>query len=260
MVRAKYFFEQLKEASDKIFNQTIATKKDLRASRILDFNQWFDALNPSSSHPILDDIIFSVANSIEASYFLNLHGFYDSANSELRNALDGLLTRIYFLLKDLSCSSPVKIKEDKSYLGLGKAYVYEDGDVYKKEYNSWLRGGDFPRFGTVLKKIFSKKEFIEYDKRFNLKNEIIDFYLHLSKWVHTRPSKNHLKTSTKSSILNCRFNNEEFDNWEKNRKRFYDYYVIFLLLSYPQLKESGNFKSYAQINKEIFNKINLIKS
>ncbi len=186
--------------------------------------------------PIEEDALINASTIIEVSVFLVIHGFYKSAVSELRRALDDFLTRNYF--------------DELEKQNLSK----------NKEYIEWSLGktDKYPRFKNVLETIFSSELIKKYDSKFYLKEDIERTYFEMSKYTHNRPDKSWKKElSTASSLMNTRFVGEEFDKWCEYLKQEYVIISTVLLLRYPELteiqpQELGNFRICApEIVKQI---------
>ena len=247
----KDYLMQLKENSDNVYNQTKEKFEAIISTTVhkndgtveasiksysLGFTFWLDELGKLNSRPpILWNSLMTVSSTAETSFFLALHGFYKAAFSELRNLLDGFLTKVYFEI--LNKNNELKdywIDDSENFIAFKETKAFSDmpsnAKGFTNAYAQWLTGKkyvyrielyptlpkqkDFPSKEEVLSVIFDEKNLSVYNKKFQLRKEIDELYLELSKFVHDRPPYfQYKKQVTQSSILNIRFDEADFKKW-----------------------------------------------
>lgn len=238
----KKYIESLKERADEVFSKTLKnlpnkfgyTKHD--GNRIIEcsidfyslgFNFWLsDFTKIVPSRPIIGDALFNASNLAENSVFQVTCGFYRDACAKLREILDDFLNSLYFDI----------IHEKKIDIG----YKYVEWRIGETDKFPFLKN-------DVLKTIFREGFFLKYDKKFGLKNELIEFYRELSKYTHIRPKKYKGGLTSKSSLLNLQFNSKDYDVFSNYLKKTYMIISTLIVLRFPQFrelntKELGRFK------------------
>jgi hypothetical protein len=101
---------------------------------------------------------------------------------------------------------------------------------------------NFPSLNETLELLFSELNLKKYNQISGLRSELKVLYSELSKFVHDR-----VHMGSKSSLLNARFNEKEFQKWFEYLKRVYLNVSTILLLLFPQLldcDEATRFKKY----------------
>ncbi len=213
-----------------------------------------------------------------------MHGFHQSAVSELRCLFDSFFTRVYFnILHDKGELRSYWKNENDEFID----WVEKDGLNFIKKvdsntelvkfseppckggritnaYSQWnsgkkyiqslqlypkkVRYGEYPTKQDILSVLFKEKNLLKYNEKFKLREKINELYSELSKYVHDRPDQSYKKEYfTKSSLFNMKFSKEDFFKWFDYLKRIYLYISTVLILLYPKLlnaEESSRFRLY----------------
>jgi len=188
------------------------------------FNAWLHH-HIAPSPPIWNTAMFEASALTVVSYFLATHGFYEEATAMLREVLEGFLTRLCWDSKNDQSQSihPLQIIEGKKTIDY---WEWESGrtETYLSPRKIW----------SIL---FENSNIKHYQDTYQLKQEIDILLNLLNKYVHGRPDSRHSPGKTRSSLINARFNREDFNLWFTRLRTIYGFISILSALSYPNLLE-----------------------
>jgi hypothetical protein len=182
--------------------------------------------------PIWNRAIFEASALTVVSYFLVAHGFYEEATALQREVLDGFLTRLYW----------------DTLNAQGQLTQWTRGGRTSNNYWEWETGRaeTYPRPKEIWDALLKNAYVSRYENSFHIKQEIDTLLSLLNKYVHGRPQSRHTSGDTRSSLVNARFKQEEFNNWFARLRTIYGFISVLSVLSYPELltmKVANNFES-----------------
>jgi hypothetical protein len=218
--------QKLSEKADQVLAETIANFDiELIELYATSFNSWL-LKKPSVGIGIIwSNAIFECSVLSETSLFLAVHGFYEEANSILRNLLDGFLTRLYWDL----------INERKEIVD------FVVGGRKTNDYCEWEMGttNKYPHMSKdIWPKLLEDVHISSYDKDHNLRANIVDLLHFLNKYVHGRPTTRHYDGAFRGSTLNICFISNHFDEWFVNLKKAVRFVFALSVLRYPVLLDT----------------------
>jgi len=186
------------------------------------FNAWLHH-DIAPSPPIWNTAMFEASALTVVSYFLAIHGFYEEATALLREVLEGFMTRLCWDSKNDQSQiiHPLQITDGKKTI----------------DYWEWESGRTETYLSTkkIWGILFENSNIKHYQDTYQLKEEIDALLNLLNKYVHGRPDSRHSPGKTRSSLINARFNSEDFNLWFTRLRTIYGFISILSALSYPNL-------------------------
>lgn len=209
------------ENIDKIFtdaNESVKSNYSTRNSELESIekilNAWScwkniltdDAMHTKNSN-ITSILCFESEYDTKASVNSALSGYFKHSNICLRSCLELTVMAIHF---------------ETNYGG----------------YVQWMMGQRTPAFESVIKSIFNRVLFKQFNNLTHVKDEISDLHNELSGYMHGR-GHIYLNISLKSPY-------NEFEKWFNLIKKVFEFSSICIFLQYPHLK----LESFAKPDKE----------
>lgn len=199
---------------------------------------------PIPSRPIFERAWMEASILAETSIFLSVHGFYEQACATLRMELDGFITRLYWDIKDKNMELSGASISERQAIGY---WNWESGKSKKYPLNEDIWGG------------FKKEKTInEFVTKYNLRNDIENHNRELHKYIHGRPTNRHIEGNTRSSSINIKFVEKEFDEWFELFGKTYDLISIISILLYPEYLIKPSVKDFIFLESKVINQINNI--
>jgi len=218
----------------KVRDATEQIDSQLKAEEyVAGFNTWLHH-DIAPYPPIWNTAMFEASALTVASYFLATHGFYEEASALLREVLDGFITRLCWDSQNDQSQAfhPLQITDWKKSI----------------DYWEWESGRTETYLSTekIWSILFENPHIKRYQDMYHLKEEINTLLNLLNKYVHGRPESRHSPGKTRSSLINARFNREDFDVWFTRLRTIYGFVSLLSVLSYPNLLKMNvaeNFKA-----------------
>lgn len=208
------------------------------------FNNWLhNTLAPSP--PIWNTAMFEASALTVVSYFLATQGFYEEATALLREVLEGFLTRLCWDNKNnQSIIHPLKITNGNMTI----------------DYWEWESGktGRYIGIKRIWAILLENDRINHYQDVYHIREEIENLLSRLNKYVHGRPESRHKSGNSRSSLINARFKQEDFDRWLSHLRSIYRFISTLSVLSYPDLHRMQVYKKFSVLDPEAVIRINIV--
>jgi hypothetical protein len=298
---AKTYSQDLNDKSIEVLEETnkIYLEQSITRNNLLDAENYVQFLSFILSKAtfgmakeIFRDAVFGAANVFESSLFLAQRGFYRSANSELRTALEYFLITNYFDLLDVNnelkgywvdkeykfvdWKSPDVVEKSEDIAGVQRTYIRSgpipdiEGVKHANPYVMWdigqkyvdkidlnpytIKYENYPNQGKYLDYLFKDRILKSYSENYKFKKQIEDLYSKLSKATHNRKYSDS-SPKVRSSIINIRYDKDSFEDYLKNAKEVYEIIYTICVLRYPKIFDEPELKGIVSKYKNIHDRV-----
>src|SRR5574341_742383 len=225
------YIKQLLEKASQIADSTQENCDIMIVEKYYSLHNLWLRYSPVPSRPILNTAWFEAGVLAETSIFLALHGFYEQACATLRMQLDGFLTRLYWDTLDKRIGLESYYIEDRLTTGY---WEWESGKVK-----------DFPSIKNDVWPTLRKEKYLDsFDSRYQIKVDIDNQNQLLNKYIHGRPPSRHDPGSTRSSVMNIKFEKKRFDRWFELFKTNFDFMILISVLLYPEYIKQPSWREF----------------